>query len=257
MIIIEGRSADFIFLAVFVILVALYIYRARGGMKLSIRRLQAIDAIEELVGRSTEMGRPILFVADGRLDTNEAPQVIASFTILDYLAHLTAKVGARLLVSIPKALHIPLVTSIVEDAYRAEGKIDEFDEKNLRFFGQDYANTMPTMGMISREKPASFIILGAWQNPALTLLESSVREGCLSIGGTANTHQLPWMVLTASYTLISEELFVAGAYLSDDPVAISTVGAGDLGRYICIGMIAIGIVLKTLGITWLETLIGL
>lgn len=255
--IIEGRYADLTFLMVFGILVALYIYRGRRGKMPSIRRLPAIDAIDELVGRAAEMGRPVLFVADGFLTTIEAPQVIASFTVLDYLAHLTAKIGARFLVSIAKATHIPLVTDIVREAYRAEGKSDEYSEENLRFFGEGYANTMPTMGLISREKPASFIILGAWQNPALTLLESSVREGCLSIGGTANTHQLPWMVLTATYTLISEELFVAGAYLSEDPVSVGTVGAGDVGRYISIGLIAIGIVLETLGVTWLGNMIAL
>ena len=45
-----------------VAIIGLGIALASAGKKLHIRRLPAIDAIEEAVGRATEMGRPMMFV---------------------------------------------------------------------------------------------------------------------------------------------------------------------------------------------------
>ncbi|MGB9586647.1 MAG: DUF6754 domain-containing protein, partial [Armatimonadota bacterium] len=46
---------------VLVFLILYKIFSARRGKRLYIRRVPGLNAIDEAVGRATEMGRPILF----------------------------------------------------------------------------------------------------------------------------------------------------------------------------------------------------
>ncbi len=65
---------------------------------LRIRRIPGLDAIDEMVGRVTEMGRPLAFVLGG---TTLEAQRFASMRILDHVAGQSAKYDARLFVVAP------------------------------------------------------------------------------------------------------------------------------------------------------------
>lgn len=82
----------------------------------------------------------------------------------------------------------------------------------------------------------------------MLFLEAAAIYGVMALGGTANTHQLPFIVLCTSECLIGEEIFAAGAYLSKDPVSVGTVAAGDIGRYVVLALIVIGSILMTAGV---------
>ncbi|MBS7613562.1 hypothetical protein KEJ48_04865 [Candidatus Bathyarchaeota archaeon] len=255
--IIAGRYSSLIFLMIFSIIIFFIIQLGKRGKILKIRKLPAIDAIDEVVGRAAEMGKPLLYTVGGYLDNVEAPQAIAGFTILDYVAHKTAKMGVELITCPRYATHIPIAHEIVREAYRAEGVPDMFKPENIQYYSDtQFAFATGVMGTIARERPASFIMIGAWWAEALMFLETAVIYGVMSIGGTANTHQIPWIVLCTSYTLFGEEIFAAGAYLSKDPVSVGTIGAGDAGRYIIIALILLGAALTTLGIPILNRLLA-
>jgi hypothetical protein len=204
------------------------------------------------------MGRPLIYTVGGVLDNVEAPQAITGFTILDYVAHKTAKTGVDLIICPRFATHIPIVTDIVREAYRAEGTLDLFKPERIQYYSDtQFAFATGVMGAIARERPASFIMIGAWWAEALMFLETAVIYGAMSIGGTANTHQIPWIVLCTSYTLFGEEMFAAGAYLSKDPISVGTIGATDIERYIIISLILLGVILVTMGIPFLNRLLSM
>jgi hypothetical protein len=55
-----------------------YIYHARTGKPLNVRKIAGLAAVDEAVGRATEMGRPVLFIP-GIQDMNDI-QTIAGIT---------------------------------------------------------------------------------------------------------------------------------------------------------------------------------
>jgi len=247
-----GRITELVFLIIFSAVVAFSIYLAKRGKMWEIRRLPAIDTLDETVGRATEMGKPILYTVGGLLTDVEAPQAIAGFTILNYIARRAAKTGTELRVAPRFAVHIPIVTDIVGSAYLAEGHPERFKPENIRYHSDtQFAFATGVMGQIAREKPASLVMIGAWWAECLMFLETAVIHGAMSVGGTANTHQIPFIVLCTSECLIGEEIFAAGAYLSKEPVSVGTIAAGDIGRYIILALIVIGTVLVTAGVRWL------
>jgi hypothetical protein len=257
-IIAAGRIAELVFLIVFSAVIALSIHLAKKGKVWEIRRLPAIDTLDEIIGRATEMGKPILYTVGGRLTDVEAPQAIAGFTILDYVARRAAKTGTELRVAPRFAVQIPIVTDIVSNAYLAEGHPERFKPENIQYHSDtQFAFATGVMGQIAREKPASFVMIGAWWGECLMFLETAVIYGAMSVGGTANTHQIPFIVLCTSQCLVGEEIFAAGAYLSKEPVSVGTIAAGDIGRYIVLALIVVGVALATAGVRWLADILKL
>jgi hypothetical protein len=55
-------------------------------------------------------------------------------------------------------------------------------------------------------------------------------------------------VTTCDYTLIGEELYAASAYLSKEPVQVGTLRGQDIGKAVILGVLAVGIVLATVGV---------
>lgn len=257
-IIVAGRITELVFLIVFSVAIAYAMYSARHGRMPKIRRLPAIDALDEVVGRATEMGKPLLYSTGGLLTDVEAPQTIAAFTVLDYVARKSAKMGTDLRVAPRFAVHIPIVADILQNAYLAESKPGMFKPEKIQYYSDtQFAFSQGVMGLIARERPASLIMIGAWWGESLTFLETAAQYGVMALGGTANTHQIPFIVLCTSECLIGEEIFAAGAYLSKDPVSVGTVAAGDIGRYIVLALIAIGSILMTAGVRVLGDLFKL
>ncbi|NLP04765.1 fibronectin type III domain-containing protein, partial [Candidatus Fermentibacteria bacterium] len=73
----------------FVGLIFLYFSKARGGAALYLRPIAGIEAIDEAIGRATEMGKPILYVPG--LSSIEDVATIASLTILGRVAKKVAE----------------------------------------------------------------------------------------------------------------------------------------------------------------------
>ena len=75
------RLNALVLLVVFSLSVLYYISRAKGGSDLFIRKLPGLEAIDEAVGRATEMGRSVLYIP-GIQDLDDI-QTIAGLSIPD------------------------------------------------------------------------------------------------------------------------------------------------------------------------------
>mgnify|MGYP003323902718 CR=1 FL=1 len=80
------KSWILVFIATFTALTLVFIQLARSGRKMFIRNISALDAVEESVGRATEMGRPIFFIPG--LQGLDSPATIAAINTVSY-THLT------------------------------------------------------------------------------------------------------------------------------------------------------------------------
>jgi hypothetical protein len=107
-------------------------------------------------------------------------------------------------------------------------------------------------GIMMRDRPAANFYLGAFYAESLIFAETGYTTGAIQIAGTAEVDQLPFFVVACDYTLIGEELYAAGATLSDDPVQIGSIRGQDIAKAIFIIMIIVGVILKLIGINALE-----
>jgi len=70
--------------ALFILLIFYYFKKAQKGLEMYLRPIAGIEAIDEAIGRATEMGKPILYVPG--LSTISDVATIASLTILGRVA---------------------------------------------------------------------------------------------------------------------------------------------------------------------------
>src|SRR5262245_61265450 len=75
---------------------------AGRGREFYIRKIAGIAAVEEAVGRATEMGKPVLFVA-GNQDMDNV-QTVAGLTILSSVAQKTAQYETNLVVPTSRSI---------------------------------------------------------------------------------------------------------------------------------------------------------
>jgi hypothetical protein len=94
----NGKVGILVGVVIFWAFVVYFIFKARGGKDFYVRPLAGINAVDDAIGRATEMGRPILFV----LGTGTAGDIatIAGFTILARVAKLTAEYQTKILVPV-------------------------------------------------------------------------------------------------------------------------------------------------------------
>jgi hypothetical protein len=83
------KTATLLFTAVFCLSVVLLIHLARRGRSFYVRPIPGLSAVDEAIGRATEMGRPILFVSG--LGGSGDVATLAAFTLLGRVARKTAE----------------------------------------------------------------------------------------------------------------------------------------------------------------------
>jgi len=237
-----------VILAVFFAILLATIAVVGRGRRVFLRKIAGLEAIEEAVGRATEMGRSVLYVP-GIDDVNNI-QTIYSMIILGHVARTVAQYETKLVVPLAKAFVVPLAEETVRAAYMDKGRPDQFNPKDIRYLSDEqFAFTAGVDGIMLREKPAANLYLGSFFAESLVLAETGFATGAVQIAGTANIHQLPFFVVACDYTLIGEEFYAATAYLSDDPRVVGTVKGIDLMKLLLMALLLVGALLTTLGVT--------
>ncbi|UCG29892.1 MAG: hypothetical protein JSV53_10390 [candidate division WOR-3 bacterium] len=230
-----------------------YIRRARRGEQLYIRKIPGITAMEEAIGRATEMGKPVLYVP-GIMDIDE-PETIASMSILGRVAEKTAEYGTPLYVPTSKAMVMSMAQQVVKEAAIRVGRPDWFNIDNVRYLTDDQFGYVSAVdGIMVREKPATNFYLGKFYAESLILAETGFSTGAIQIAGTALPDQLPFFVAACDYTLIGEELYAASAYLSQEPVQLGSLKGQDIGKLIFVIVIILGVLERVIGFDTLYSL---
>ncbi|MDP2858050.1 MAG: hypothetical protein Q8P50_08750 [Bacillota bacterium] len=222
---------------------------SRTGRGPSIRRIAALDALTEVVGRATEMGRPVHFTAGtGRLTDQSAPMMLASLDVVGRTAGLAASYGARLLVTCADPVYHAMTTDRVRSCYTLEGRPDQFRPEDVKFLSDtQFAYAAGVIGLIEREKVAANIVVGSYGAEGLLLAEAGANAGALQIAGTTNMNILPFFVVACDYVLLGEEMYAAGAYLSQDKKQAATLASQDYAKLAVLLGIVLGVVTLTFG----------
>lgn len=233
-----------------------YIFSAKSGKDLYIRKIGGLESMDESVGRATEMGRPILFVP-GILDLDDM-QTIAGLTILGQLALKAAEYDADLIVPVSRSMVLSTAKEVVKEAYLKAGRPDAYKPDSVFYLTDDQFGFVAGVdGIIVRDKPAANFFLGAFYAESLILAETGFASGAIQTAGTAMPSQLPFFVAACDYTLIGEELFAASAYLSKEPHQLGSLKGQDVGKAIFVIVLTIGIILEISGIHFLKDFLTL
>jgi hypothetical protein len=252
----SGRLNILLGFIIYTILLLWFIFHARAGKKMFVRKIPGLDALDEAVGRATEMGKPILYVPG--LSSIADIATIASLNILSRVAKKTAEYNTTLLVPNRNPVVYTVAQEIVKQAYTETGRPDIYNPDNVYFItGNQFAYVAAVCGTMVREKPATNLFLGYFWAESLILAETGASTGAIQIAGTDSVFQLPFFITTCDYTLIGEELYAASAYLSREPLLMGSLKGQDWGKMIILAILIIGSALMLIGVEQVAALFNI
>ncbi len=240
-----AKLNNFILGTVFSIIILVYIALARRR-DLYIRRIAGLEALDEALGRATEMGKPVLF-AHG-LAGMDSVSTIAAVNILGQVAHRTAEYDTVLRVANYDPVVMAVSQEVVKEAYLDAGRPDAFNPDSVFLAATDqFSYAAAVEGMMVRERPATNIMMGYFYAESLLLAETGASIGAIQIAGTDSYTQLPFFVTTCDYTLMGEELYAASAYLAREPKLLGSLKGQDVGKTILLFVLIVGTLAATFG----------
>ena len=224
---IEGKRV--LFTAILLVSITLYYYidRASSGEDIYLRKIPGFQALEEAVGRATEMGKSVLFVP-GIMDLDQV-ETVTGLNLLGHVAEYTAKYETSLNVPVSRSIVMEAGREICKESYLKSGRPDLYYDDMVHYISDEqFAYAAGVNGIMEREKPAACFYLGKFYAESLILAETGNSIGAIQIAGTGSPAQIPFFVTACDYTLIGEEFFTASAYLSNKPELVGSIKGQDI-----------------------------
>jgi hypothetical protein len=220
-------------------------YHKKSRERYRMREIAGLSAVEEAIGRATEMARPILFTPGWGGDI-QRPTTIASMNILSNVAETAATYDCRLVYPTHDPVIMSVAQEVVAESCARAGHPDRYRADDVMYVSSSqFGYAAAVDGIISRLKPASIFLLGTFEAESLILAETGNSVGAIQIAGTDSTIQLAFFIVACDYTLIGEELFAASGYLSKDQSILASVRAQDWLKLIIVIFLVVASVWAT------------
>ncbi|MCK4303301.1 MAG: hypothetical protein KAY24_03600 [Candidatus Eisenbacteria sp.] len=224
-----------------------FIRSARSGKPLFIRRIAGLEAVDEAVGRATEMGRPILYSPG--LDPMEEVATVASINILGQVARKAGEYETRLIMPNRDPIVMTVAQEVVREALTQVGRPDLYNADDIYYTTQSqFGYAAAVCGTMMRERPATNFFIGHFYAESLILAETGNATGAIQIAGTDSDSQLPFFICACDYTLIGEELYAGSVYLSREPLLLGALKGQDVAKAVLLVVLIAGAILAFFGI---------
>jgi len=231
-----------ILLGIFAVTIVLTVVTAQRGRLPFVRRIPGLNAIDEAVGRATEMGRPILFSTGLRGIEITTLQALAVAT---HVAKTAVRYGTRLIMPVCDQTMMPVTEEAIREVYTAEGHPEAFRQEDIRFLSdRQFAYAAGVTGILHRERVAASFLFGQFFAESLILAENGQAVGAIQVAGTPDLLQTPFFVVTCDYTVIGDEYYAATAYLSKEPTQLGSLVGQDISKVTLFVLIIVGIILN-------------
>jgi hypothetical protein len=236
----HANALTAILLFVIVATLVTTIVSALRGRLPFIRRIPGLNAIDEAVGRATEMGRPILF-SSGLADLGIV--ALQSLAVAGHITRHAARYGTRFIYPVYDPQMLPIAEQVLREAYAAEGRPEAYRAEDVRYLSsRQFAYAAGVTGILHRERPAASFLFGSFYAESLILAENGQAVGAIQVAGTPDLLQIPFFVVSCDYTIIGDEYYAATAYLSREPTLLGSLVGQDLGKTLLLALIVTGII---------------
>lgn len=213
---------------------------AQRGRKYFVRRIAGLNAIDEAVGRATEMGRPIMMVPGL---SGLGVVGIQALAIFSYIIKTAAQFGNRIILPTADPALYTVAEEVVRDTYNSVGKPEAFDPNSVYFLSdRQFAFASGVAGTIAREQVAANFMFGDFFAESLIFAETGQQVGAIQVAGTVQTTQIPFFIAACDYTIIGDEYYAASAYISREPTLLGSLVGQDICKAIILLMVVLGVI---------------
>jgi hypothetical protein len=222
--------------------ILLNISRAKKGGGY-IRRIAGLNALDDAIGRATEMGRPVIMVPG--IGTLNAISVQA-INVFAHVTKIAAQFATPIRMCIADAAVYTVAQEVIRDVYQKQGLSDRFDMDSVRFVSdRQFAFAAGVSGIILREQAAATFLLGEFFAESLIFAETANSIGAIQVAGSTQTSQTPFFIAACDYVLIGDEFYAASAYLTREPVLVGSLVGQDWSKILIAASVLLGVTMNT------------
>jgi hypothetical protein len=224
--------------------------RVRKGKRYVFRRIPAFDALSGLFGMAAEDGKTVhLALGDSGISDAHTAVVSSGLVVLRYLAEQGASLGTAPTVTVADPTLMVVAQDILLRAYQRKGMAAYYSSTDVHMVAPDpTAYAIGAQNAINDEDVAANVMVGHFGEEYLLLGEASAQRDIDQMVGTDDLNAHPFVVSTTDRALMGEEVFAAGAYLTERPEHIASLRLQDILRTL--------IVLAILGLVAVRTVLG-
>ena len=242
---------------VVVSLILFNIGRAKRGKQLFIRRIAGLSAIDEAVGRATELGKPVFMVPG--LSSGINAKAMQAINIFAHVTRVASRFSNPIMVCCADASILTVAQEVIRDVYQQEGAIEKYDVDSVRFISdRQFAFAAGVSGLMIREQAAACFLMGEFYAESLILAETANNLGAIQVASSTELTQTPFFIAACDYVLIGDEFYAASAYLTRQPVLVGSLVGQDWGKLLLASLVLFGALFNTFAVrgtttqTWSE-----
>jgi hypothetical protein len=238
------------FLFIFFIMILVGAYLDRKGSRLALREISAFKRLKREIGLAVEGGKKLhLTIGHGGISDVRAGSGLIGLSLLSRIARIATVSDHPPVVSSGDALLAILAQDTMKGTYSAIGAENLYDLSQSQLSGlTPFAYAAGAMPIVLDKEISVDILAGNFGVEAGLIADAVQQSQGVAIGGSDNLSAQAVMYAALEDVLIGEELFASGAYLQTNTWHRSSVRAQDIMRWIVIGALLIGAVLKIAGV---------
>lgn len=239
-------------LAFVLIFWGLIIFFAAAGRRQPARPLRAISAFARLgkaVGLAVEAGRRLhVSLGSGGVNGLESGSALVGLTVLQRIAR-AASISDRPPVATSGDTPVALLSQeTLHRTYSAIGAGGQYDPLAGQVSGlTPFSYAAGTLPVIYDQQVSANVLAGHFGSEVGLIADAGERSGSLVLAGSDNLPAQAVLYASAEEPLIGEELYASGAYLQAGSVHMSSLRTQDILRWVLVGVILAGAVLKLIG----------
>ncbi|MBN1429741.1 MAG: hypothetical protein JXB07_15330 [Anaerolineae bacterium] len=222
----------------------------RYGFKLALRPLRSYDALANQVGQAVESGgRVHVSLGSGSIIGEDTGTTLSTLAMLEYVSEASSISDLSPVATTSDATALPVISDTIRRAYHHKDAADKFEVVSARLVALD-SLTMAAgaTGIIADDDVRANILAGSLGPEIALMAEAGQRKHLNQVATSDRLQGQAAAFVMADHVLLGEELYVARAYLTQEPTAIASLAVQDVLRWIVIAALVVGSVLSILGL---------
>lgn len=237
------------FVVVFIFLMIILAVASRNQPKQNLREISAFTRLGRAIGLAVEAGKRMhITLGWGGLIDLKGASALVGLTILERITRLASISDRPPVATSGDGVLGILSQDTLSGTYKAVGAGFQYDPTSGRVTGlTPVSYAAGAMPVIYDEQVSATILAGHFGSEAALITDAAERNDSLSVAGSDSITATSVFIAAAQEPVIGEELFAAGAYINAGPVHASSLRTQDIFRWVLVGAILIGALLKLLG----------
>lgn len=237
------------FVVVFIFLMIILAVASRNQPKQNLREISAFTRLGRAIGLAVEAGKRMhITLGWGGLIDLKGASALVGLTILERITRLASISDRPPVATSGDGVLGILSQDTLSGTYKAVGAGFQYDPTSGRVTGlTPVSYAAGAMPVIYDEQVSATVLVGHFGSEAALITDAAERNDSLSVAGSDSITATSVFIAAAQEPVIGEELFAAGAYINAGPVHASSLRTQDIFRWVLVGAILIGALLKLLG----------